>query len=123
MMMAHSWDLPFTAEAAAVARDCVERLLTADGATASVVETATLLVSEVVSNAVKHGSGPLGLTVTKVSRGWQLRVSDCSAATPVVRKSSLDHEGGRGLMLVQILARAWGTETRPSGGKDVWFTL
>jgi anti-sigma regulatory factor (Ser/Thr protein kinase) len=123
MMTTHRWDLPFTAGAAAVARTCVEELLTTNGAAVNVVETATLLISEVVSNAVKHGTGPLSLYVAEVSGGWQLRVSDCSEETPVVRENSLDREGGRGLMLVEILARAWGTDAHPHGGKDVWFTL
>ncbi|MEV4242135.1 ATP-binding protein [Streptosporangium canum] len=116
------------------------------------VETAQLVVSELVSNAIKaqapHAS-PYAVTeslavaessaVTEAAAHaspdhiWMdlypagdtivLRVWDASRTPPVLRTPDLDDEGGRGLCLVDLLARDWGYYRPASGGKVVWCTL
>ncbi|MFC4032892.1 ATP-binding protein [Streptomyces polygonati] len=91
-------------------------------------ETATLLLSELVTNAVRHSRVPgrqigarfqlLSATVLRVE------VSDAGNGLPVLRRSAPDDESGRGLALVEALSRAWGSYRRPySIGKTVWFEL
>ncbi|HEY3478124.1 MAG TPA: ATP-binding protein [Streptomyces sp.] len=91
-------------------------------------ETATLLLSELMTNAVRHGRVP-GRDVAaccRVTAAGTLRVevSDACTALPVAREAGADDESGRGLALVAALASAWDAEPRPYGiGKTVWFEL
>ncbi|MBV2355518.1 SpoIIE family protein phosphatase [Streptomyces sp. J2-1] len=83
------------------------------------VETAELLVSEVVTNAVRHGSGPVGLRVVRTD-ALLFEVTDGEPALPDMREPRPDDEAGRGLRVVSRLAREWGATT--SGHrKTVWF--
>jgi anti-sigma regulatory factor (Ser/Thr protein kinase) len=122
-MTQHTWELPFTKGAAWEARRHVTAMLGDHRTDAATVEVACLLISEVVANAVLHGDAPLSMTITELTEGWRLRVRDNSDDYPSIRASSTDREGGRGLMLVEMLARAWGADAVADGGKDVWFTL
>ena len=89
-----------------------------------VEDVATLLTSELVTNAILHARTPvhLGVTVdddrTCVSVGDSR--SDRSNLQPL--PPSQDRPGGRGLAMVNDLAQAWGTATY-AGGKTVWFVL
>ncbi|MFF5482879.1 SpoIIE family protein phosphatase [Streptomyces sp. NPDC012935] len=85
----------------------------------SLVETTELMVSEVVANAVRFASRPITLRLlcTDVLR---CEVGDDSPIVPRMRHARLSDEGGRGLFLVDQLARRWGA-TRVSTGKVVWF--
>ncbi|MGW1957969.1 ATP-binding SpoIIE family protein phosphatase [Streptomyces sp. NPDC001920] len=85
----------------------------------SLVESSELLVSEVVANAVRFASRPITLRLlcTDVLR---CEVEDDSPIIPRMRHARLSDEGGRGLFLVDQLARRWGA-TRVSSGKVVWF--
>ncbi|KUO02798.1 hypothetical protein AQJ67_20430 [Streptomyces caeruleatus] len=85
----------------------------------SLVETTELMVSEVVANAVRFASRPITLRLlcTDVLR---CEVGDDSPVVPRMRHARLSDEGGRGLFLVDQLARRWGA-TRVSTGKIVWF--
>lgn len=83
-----------------------------------------LLASELMSNAVLHGTGSVGLRLGWDGEGVLVEVTDQSPEVPVVQ--SLDHGalGGRGLLLVDGLSSDWGVLTGESGqGKTVWFTL
>jgi anti-sigma regulatory factor (Ser/Thr protein kinase) len=91
-------------------------------------ETATLLLSELMTNAVRHSRVPgrqisarcqlLSATILRIE------VSDAGNGLPVPRTSAPDDESGRGLALVEALSRAWGSYRRPYGiGKTVWFEL
>jgi len=90
-------------------------------------DTATLLTSEIVTNAIAHTkSGVEGGTVTIVvigiPHGVLVEISDDgSASTPVV-KGDLYAADGHGLFLVQHLAAQWGYLRNP-GGTTVWFHL
>jgi GAF domain-containing protein/anti-sigma regulatory factor (Ser/Thr protein kinase) len=89
-----------------------------------VVDTAILLVSELVTNAVRYGSDPIELDVRCAPSSGTLRitVSDANPAPPLMRAALPDDTGGRGLHLLDMLSESWGHE--PHGaGKTVWFTL
>jgi anti-sigma regulatory factor (Ser/Thr protein kinase) len=110
------------------ARAFVARTLYAAGKAADVdSDAATLLTSELVTNAILHtASGAPGGTVTivvvDVADGVLIEViDDGSAATPVV-KSDLLTTDGHGLYLVQQLTAQWGYLRDPAG-TTVWFHL
>jgi anti-sigma regulatory factor (Ser/Thr protein kinase) len=86
-------------------------------------DVAILLTSELVTNAITHGTGePVTLSVT--GDGGQLRVEvhDTSCELPLIAEAPGDAETGRGLMLVASLSTKWGFYLTP-GGKAVYFTL
>ncbi len=86
--------------------------------------TAALLTSELVTNALEHGTGDIDVLVSPISAGLRVDVADTSSAEPVRRSPGLEDEGGRGLLIVESLATAWGIEPLPQGGgKSVWFVL
>jgi anti-sigma regulatory factor (Ser/Thr protein kinase) len=122
-MTQRTWELPFSKAAAWEARRHVAQTLNDRQVDAGTVEVACLLISEIVANAVLHGDSPLTMTIAERAGGWQLRVHDASEDYPSIRRSSPEREGGRGLMLVETLALAWGADSAPDGGKDVWFSL
>ncbi|MFB6888354.1 ATP-binding protein [Kitasatospora sp. NPDC056327] len=90
--------------------------------------TVILLVSELVTNAVLHGSpqsgGELQLTWSTLPGGvLRFAVTDQSSAPPVLRRACADDEHGRGLALVAEQATNFGWHPLPGGGKTVWYTL
>jgi sigma-B regulation protein RsbU (phosphoserine phosphatase) len=91
---------------------------------AEVREVAELLVSELVTNAVVHAASPVEVAVEQAEGFVVVRVRDADTGPLVMRAgggSELD-EGGRGFLLVDRLAEAWGTEHQ-GGRKSVWFRL
>jgi hypothetical protein len=82
-----------------------------------------LLIGELVTNAVVHGHGPVGLRVTLDETDGILRceVTDASPQLPRPGPASDDAESGRGLMLVAALAASHGWQPA-AAGKTVWFT-
>ena len=82
-------------------------------------KSANLMVSELVSNACRHGSGRIELTVQSGAEGVHASVHDEGAGTiavPVPRPA----RGGWGLFLVDRLADGWGVE---QGASRVWFRV
>lgn len=86
------------------------------------IDDAMLLVSEVVTNAVKHGHAPLSLQVDCDSDGIVVAVEDANPEVPRTRRTDHRRHSGRGLVLVQRLASDWGVRMTPRG-KQVWFRL
>ena len=84
---------------------------------------AQLLVSELVTNALQHGEGAIGMEMSVDPKSLRIEVSDDSPHPPRVANPSPDWTGGRGLLLVERLASAWGIIPHPGDGKAVWFTL
>ena len=80
---------------------------------------APLVVSELVTNALHHGRGPVTLFVARRLDRLVLSVEDGSEELAAVEFSGALAESGRGLSLVQSLTRAWGEQPVP-GGKRVW---
>ncbi|MEU0673258.1 ATP-binding protein [Streptomyces sp. NPDC006172] len=91
----------------------------------SLGDLAALLVSELVTNALRHATGPIGVCLIRpAGLGGVLlvEVSDPLPDPPRERIAEPEDEGGRGLQLVASSSRRWGT--RPGGiGKTVWFEL
>jgi len=84
-----------------------------------------LLVSELVTNALRHATGPIGVRLVRpaaVPDALLVEVSDPLPDPPHERAADADDESGRGLQLVSSSSRRWGT--RPGDtGKTVWFEL
>jgi len=88
-----------------------------------VVGVVELLTSEVVTNAIIHGgSGPRLVIEIRVD-AVRVAVCDLSADVPVRRTPRLDDVSGRGVVIVDQLASAWGVEAEQGGGKQVWFEV
>jgi anti-sigma regulatory factor (Ser/Thr protein kinase) len=87
-------------------------------------EITELLTTELISNVVRHtDSRHIGLRASKDATGIRVEVTDNSPEPPSVQHPRTDQFSGRGLLLVERLASAWGTIPRPGKGKTVWFTL
>lgn len=85
-------------------------------------ETVLLLTTELLTNAVRHASGPITLRMTWGDDGVRVEVHDHSFERPVLKRPDRDAIGGRGLLLVEALAGQWGV-TPNGSGKSVWFSL
>lgn len=89
-----------------------------------VSETARLLTSELIANAIEHGTGDIVLSVTRAPNHVRVGVTDGHPDPPRSRPAELDEARGRGILLVESLAARWGVEPAPDGpGKTVWFML
>ncbi len=86
------------------------------------VPTATLLTSEVVTNAVLYAGGVVEVRVACGQDRMRVEVRDSSRELPVTGDPAQATTGGRGLHLVDALATAWGARGDGSG-KVVWFEL
>ena len=86
-------------------------------------ECAVLLVSELVTNAMRHGGEPIRLVANITASGLRVEVYDGNVdAFPAIRDLRPDAPGGRGLRLVDALADRWGT-IAAGEGKCVWFEI
>ncbi|WP_406160067.1 ATP-binding protein [Streptomyces canus] len=119
-----AWTFPADPGAVRAARTAVRDRLAAwnlDG----LADIAALLVSELVTNALRHATGPIGVRLVRpgvVDGVLLVEVSDPLPDPPRERVAALDDESGRGLQLVAHAAHRWGT--RPGAtGKTVWFEL
>ncbi|GAA2931491.1 hypothetical protein GCM10020221_29130 [Streptomyces thioluteus] len=82
-----------------------------------------LLVSELVTNSLRHATGPIGVRMyPRAGHVLQVEVSDPLPDPPRERTAASDDEGGRGLQLVALASRRWGT-LHGDNGKTVWFEL
>ncbi|AMW12665.1 PAS sensor protein [Streptomyces qaidamensis] len=85
------------------------------------VDTTELLVSELVTNALRYGEGEIRLRLL-LDRTLVCEVWDSGLVQPRRRRARDTDEGGRGLQLVGLLSAAWGSRRTPRG-KTVWFEL
>jgi serine phosphatase RsbU (regulator of sigma subunit)/anti-sigma regulatory factor (Ser/Thr protein kinase) len=116
-----TWRLDGGGEGVSAARTWVHETITAWDVE-PLAELAQLLVSELVTNALRHARGPIDLTVLLLDEIVTLAVSDADQPLPRLRRVSSSDEGGRGLQLVAMLASRWGA--RPTvDGKVVWCDL
>lgn len=114
--------LPCDPQSVRAARHFVSDALRDWGQTEQLVDTAELLVSELVSNALLHAHSSVEVVLRYAEDTTRVEVSDTSGRDVVRRRHSLSATTGRGLMLVDQLAAAWGV-TRRRGGKIVWFEV
>ncbi|WAP55684.1 SpoIIE family protein phosphatase [Streptomyces sp. S465] len=112
-----TWAIPPDAAAVADARrNTVERLT--DWGLEKAVFTTELIVSELVTNAIRYARPPIRLRLIR-DRALICEVSDGSSTAPHVRRARVFDEGGRGLMLVAQMATRWGTR-QSTDGKTIW---
>ncbi|MFC6060947.1 SpoIIE family protein phosphatase [Streptomyces ochraceiscleroticus] len=114
------WNLAPEARSVARARELARDQLT-DWGLEPLVDTTELLVSELVTNALRHGHGDIRLRLL-LDRTLVCEVWDADLAQPRRRRARDTDEGGRGLQLVGLLSRGWGSRRTPRG-KTVWFEL
>ncbi|WP_328384802.1 SpoIIE family protein phosphatase [Streptomyces sp. NBC_00400] len=114
------WSLAPEARSVARARELARDQLT-DWGLQELVDTTELLVSELVTNALRHGHGEIRLRLL-LDRSLVCEVWDADLAQPRRRRARDTDEGGRGLQLVGLLSQGWGSRRTPRG-KTVWFEL
>jgi anti-sigma regulatory factor (Ser/Thr protein kinase) len=112
-----TWDVPLSPEAVAGLRAEVTRRLLAWGLD-ELVFTTELVVSELVTNAIRHATGPVELRLLR-DRTLICEVADGSSVSPRLRRAQSMDEGGRGLFLVARLTQRWGTRFT-ARGKVIW---
>jgi anti-sigma regulatory factor (Ser/Thr protein kinase) len=82
------------------------------------VSTTELVVSELVTNAIRHGAGPIQLRLIR-HQVLTCEVFDSGKCYPRLRQARIVDENGRGLFLIAQLSRRWGFRSA-TGGKLVW---
>jgi anti-sigma regulatory factor (Ser/Thr protein kinase) len=112
---------PATPASAGKARRFVEAAL-ADAGLDHLAYAATMLVSELVANAVLHTGTTIEVVVCPEPDGVRVEVHDGSPQLPVRKHYSNMSGTGRGLLLVERMASDWGSD-RTGDGKVVWFEL
>lgn len=119
--MIRAQDIPRDPAAPTIARRMVDEL---DGVVGpECAERARLLVSEVVTNAVRHGEGDTIRVLFDADPGGELRcevMDEGHGFVPKARDKPSTVEGGWGLHLVETLSRRWGVR---EGSTHVWFEL
>jgi anti-sigma regulatory factor (Ser/Thr protein kinase) len=112
---------PATPASAAEARRFVESVMSTAHLD-NLAYTATMLVSELVANAILHTGTPLEVVVCPEPDSVRIEVHDGSAQLPIRKHYSNMSGTGRGLLLVERMASEWGAD-RTTAGKVVWFQL
>ncbi|KND32135.1 ATP-binding protein [Streptomyces acidiscabies] len=86
----------------------------------SCVDTATLLISELVTNAIRYGTEDITFSLSHKAGEITIEVIDGSSEFPQVRQPAADKESGRGMFLVEAMADRWGTS---EDGTRTWCTI
>ena len=110
-----------TPTAVSQARAMVREVLDAAGRS-DLAEIATLLVSELVTNAVLHAGTQVHLRLCVDDEGLRVEVADGSRHVPIRRRYATTAGTGRGMMMLEQLVADWGVSRRRDG-KTVWFRL
>lgn len=111
------WDLPTDGNPASTARKLVTEQLSRWSLT-ELADVTELVVSELVGNALRYGGGPGKLRLLCDDR-LRVEVSDTGPDLPQIQHADVSDEGGRGLQLINLLCRRWGS-CRTATGKVVW---
>jgi len=117
----HPWTLCLPSDPLSAAR--ARRFVTGTvggQVTSEVADAACLVVSELVTNAVRHAEGDVEVVLTLTDDDVRVVVSDAGPGVPVARVPQPDEESGRGLEIVDAVARCWGIEQMRPTGKRVW---
>ncbi|MFE4692901.1 SpoIIE family protein phosphatase [Streptomyces sp. NPDC056749] len=111
------WDLPTEGNPASTARKLVTEQL-ARWELGELADVTELVVSELVGNALRYGGGPGRLRLLLDER-LQVELADTGPDLPQIQHADVSDEGGRGLQLINLLCRRWGS-CRTANGKIVW---
>ncbi|RSS68216.1 GAF domain-containing protein [Streptomyces sp. WAC06273] len=111
------WQVPNDPAAVGEIRSEVTRRL-ADWGLDELAFTTELILSELVTNAIRYGGETVQVRVVR-DRSLICEVFDSSSTSPHLRYAAMTDEGGRGLFLVAQLAERWGTRYTPAG-KVIW---
>ncbi|MDQ0963588.1 PAS domain S-box-containing protein [Streptomyces sp. B4I13] len=112
-----AWDVPADPAAVSEVRARATRQVAAWGLT-DLAMTSELIVSELVTNAVRYATPPIRLRLLRDAR-LTCEVTDASSTAPRLKHARITDEGGRGLFLVAQLAHRWGTRYT-ADGKVIW---
>jgi anti-sigma regulatory factor (Ser/Thr protein kinase) len=99
------------------------RALCLGTAAPTLVEDVELVVSELVTNAMRHGVGEITMHLEIAPDRVVVGVRDEGDGRPSPRQPELSDLNGRGLAMVALLAADWGVRPEPHGGKVVWCVL
>ncbi|WP_214416100.1 ATP-binding protein [Sphaerisporangium fuscum] len=112
--------MPADLESVKTARSLVRQELCLWG-TATLADDCSLIVSELVTNAIRHGGTAFSLRLGS-DGGWVYgEVFDAGDGLPCETSGDLGATDGRGLLIVAALADDWGVLPAEDGGKTVWF--
>ncbi|WP_405140938.1 ATP-binding protein [Sphaerisporangium sp. NBC_01403] len=114
------WILSADAESVHAARVLVCQELRRWG-TGGLVDDCSLIVSELVTNAIRHGGTAFSLRLGSDGSSVYGEVFDAGDGLPCEAPGDLDATDGRGLLIVGTLADEWGVVPAAGGGKTVWF--
>jgi anti-sigma regulatory factor (Ser/Thr protein kinase) len=81
------------------------------------------MVSELVTNGVQHGGTSFEVAIHRTDAEIRIEVTDRGGGTPAMRSPTPDDAAGRGLRIVDMLAKRWGVSHLAAAGKTVWCTL
>ncbi|MFF2774066.1 SpoIIE family protein phosphatase [Streptomyces sp. NPDC058052] len=112
------WEVPGELSAVAPVRHAAEERVREWGLAVDPL-TVELIVSELVTNAVRHGAPPYALRLLRGESTLTVEVRDGAATAPHLRHAKAGDEGGRGLHICSTLAQAWGVRYEEAG-KTVW---
>ncbi|MFE6821499.1 SpoIIE family protein phosphatase [Streptomyces sp. NPDC057690] len=116
-----TWDIPADPSLVApIRKQAVDQLARWGLSEASF--TTELVVSELVTNAIRYGAHPIRLRLIHDAATLICEVSDTSHTAPHLRRAKTWDEGGRGLLLVAQLTQRWGSRHTPEG-KTIWAEL
>ena len=93
------------------------------GAPEETVESVALMVSELASNCVRHADSGFDLSIILTGGEIRVEATDHGGGEPCLRSPDPTDPAGRGLLIVDTLAAAWGVEQSAAPGKTVWFTV
>ena len=118
-------ELPPQRRSVGVGRHWVVRVAAEQGVTGMANQVVELLASELLANAVLHGSGdgPIRVAVDCTETVIRVAVTDSLPQRPVVLHPEPIAPAGRGMAIVEAMSNRWGVEPHTPGGKTVWFEI
>lgn len=114
--------VPARPVSARVVRWWAEDVLTSWGVEAELRADAQLLLSELLTNALRHSDAPVTVRLQQQEGALRVEVTDANQRLPLLRHAATDEPGGRGMWLVDALSDQWGVDEHDAG-KTVWFCL